>query len=49
MTFHCLTMFTKEKKVGHGTRLEPKVEISSWVLSKHTFNTHTFKVGPNTK
>jgi hypothetical protein len=28
MTFHCSTIFNKEKKVGHGSRLEPKMEIS---------------------
>ena len=38
MTFHCLTMCKKERKskMGHGTRLKFKVEISPWFLFKST-------------
>lgn len=52
MTFHSLTLFKKERKkskMGHGTRLELKVEISPWLLFKHVFNKYTLKVGLNTK
>lgn len=35
--------------MGHGTRLEAKVEISPWFLFKQIFNTYALKVGLNTK
>lgn len=35
--------------MGHGTRLEPKVEVSPWLLFRQLFNKYTLKVGLNTK
>ena len=35
--------------MGHGIKLEPRVEMSPWLGFKHTFNRQTFKVGLNPK